>query len=348
MKFFYRNLQIGILGGGQLGRMLIQSSIDWNLSLHVLDSDPNAPCKFLTPHFKTGALNDMQTVLDFGKNLDLLTIEIEKVSTDALAILVQQGIKVFPQPDIIRTIQNKRTQKAFYQSHYIPTAHFVFTDDRASCAIHKHLLPCVWKSAYDGYDGKGVIKIHHAKDFEKIPNTLGFLEEMVAIKKEISVIVARNSSGQVNVFPPVELVYHPEQNLVDYLISPADINQTQEAEAKNLALKVSESFGIVGLLAVEMFIDKKDNLLVNEVAPRPHNSGHHTVEGNYTSQYVQHLRAILDLPLGNTAIKKPSAMINLLGAEGFEGLALYEGIENSFRTSRRICTSLRQKTNQAS
>lgn len=321
------NQHIGILGGGQLGRMLIQSGIDFNIQFSVLDPDVSAPCKSIS-NFTNGKLIDFQTVIDFGKNCDLITIEIENVSVAALKELAKQGKKVFPQPEIVELIQDKRTQKEFYKKNNIPTADFILVESKEEVAKHESFLPAVNKLGKEGYDGRGVQIIRTEKDLSKAFDAPGLLEKLIDFEKEIAVIVARNEKGEIASYPAVEMVFHPEANLVEYLFAPAQIEKKIANDADRIAKEIIEKLGMVGLLAVEMFVTKNGNVLVNEIAPRPHNSGHQTIEANITSQYEQHLRAILNLPLGDTSASKPSAMVNLLGEEGFSGDAKYEGLED--------------------
>lgn len=323
---FDSNVKIGVLGGGQLGRMMIQSAIDFNLDIHVLDPDANAPCKDISTSFTNGALTDYDTVMSFGADKELLTIEIENVNTQALKDLQSQGKKVFPQPEIIELIQNKLHQKQFYAKHGIPTAPFQEVANAEEVRAKKDSLPFVNKLATGGYDGRGVQVIRTEAALEKAFDAPGFVEEMVDFEKELAVIVARNEAGEMKTFPTVEMVFHPEHNLVEYLFSPAEINSEVEQEAQQLAKTVIEKLDMVGLLAIEMFLTKDGKLLVNEVAPRTHNSGHQTIEGNVTSQFEQHIRAILNWPLGDTSTLWPSAMVNLLGEDGFTGDAKYEGM----------------------
>lgn len=321
------NKKIGILGGGQLGRMLIQSGIDFNIPFKVVDPDPSAPCKDLVEEFVNGKLKDFDTIYKFGQDCDIITIEIEHVNTEALKKLESEGKKVFPQPHIIELIQDKRLQKQFYKREGIPTAEFVLTDNAAEVATHADFLPAVNKLGKEGYDGRGVQVIRSEKDLGKAFDQPGLLEKLIDFEKELSVIVARNELGEIKTFPVVELVYHPEANLVEFLFSPADISEEVEIKARVLAEQVITKLGMVGLLAVEMFLTKDQQVLVNEVAPRPHNSGHQTIEANITSQYEQHLRSILGWPLGSTKAYTPAAMVNLLGEDGFVGEAVYEGLD---------------------
>jgi 5-(carboxyamino)imidazole ribonucleotide synthase len=319
--------KLGILGGGQLGKMLIQAAADWNIYCKVLDNDAQAPCSTLTNGFFQGSLLDYETVYQFGQDCDVITIEIETVNTDALLQLEKEGKKVFPQPHVIRLIQDKRLQKQFYQQHHIPTSPFILTNNKADLQKYTDFLPAVHKLGKDGYDGRGVQKMFSAQDIDKGFDAPSLLEKMIVFEKEIAVIVARNSRGEMNTFPPCEMVFHPEQNLVEYLYAPAIFTNCLMADVEEIAKMVAEKIGIVGILAVEMFLTKTGEILVNEIAPRPHNSGHHTIEANLTSQYQQHLRAILDLPLGDTSQKYEAAMLNLLGEEGYQGKATYEGLE---------------------
>jgi 5-(carboxyamino)imidazole ribonucleotide synthase len=330
---FQQDIQIGVLGGGQLGRMLLQAAIDFNLELHMLDPDPQAPCHQLASRFTPGALTDYETVLAWGQPFDVITIEIENVNVDALRELERQGKKIYPQPDVIALIQDKRTQKQFYQERGIPTAPFILTENRQEVSEHLHFLPAMHKLGREGYDGRGVQKIGGKADLHKAFDKPGLLEKLIDFEKEIAIIVARSSTGEVKAFPAVEMVFHPEHNLVEYLFAPASLQQHISRKAEEIALKVAQELNIIGLLAVEMFVTHQGDVLVNEVAPRPHNSGHQTIEANYSSQYEQHLRAILGLPLGDTACKLPSAMVNLLGEAGHSGPARYAGLEQVLELS---------------
>jgi 5-(carboxyamino)imidazole ribonucleotide synthase len=327
------SLKIGVLGGGQLGRMLLQSAISYNLDIVIMDPDPHAPCSSLVKNFTVGKLTDEDTVYSWGKNLDLITIEIENVSTSALKRLQSEGVRVFPQPEIIELIQDKRKQKTFYKANRIPTADFLLTENKADVISKKFFLPAVNKLGTEGYDGRGVQILRTENDLERAFDKPGLLEKLVDFEKEISVIVARNERGGTSCFPVVELAFHPEQNLVEFLFAPAQVSQEIERRAQELAVDVIEKLNMVGLLAVEMFLTKDGELLVNEIAPRTHNSGHQTIEANCTSQFEQHLRAILDLPLGDTAQLMPAAMVNLLGEDGFSGEARYEGLETCMALS---------------
>jgi 5-(carboxyamino)imidazole ribonucleotide synthase len=327
MKPFYDTLKLGILGGGQLGRMLIQKAIDLNITTCVLDGDENAPCKNICDEFTHGKFSDFDSVYNFGKNIDILTIEIEHVNADALEILEKEGKRVFPQPRIIKLVQDKGSQKIFYRTNKIPTAEFHLIENKAELEKYADFVPFVQKLRKGGYDGRGVQVILSKNDFEKGFNEPSVLEKYIPFEKEIAVIVGRNENGAVKTFPAVEMDFNPEANLVEFLFSPANISEEIETKAEDIAMKIAIDSGIVGLLAVEMFVTKDGEVLVNEIAPRPHNSGHHTIEANITSQYELHLRAILNLPLGSTQILKPSVMVNLLGEKDYSGNAKYDGLE---------------------
>jgi len=323
--------KIGVLGGGQLGRMMIQSAINYNLDISILDPDPNAPCAHLVKNFSVGKLIDEEVVYEWGKSFDLITIEIENVSVAALKRLQSEGVKVFPQPDIIELIQDKRKQKTFYKANRIPTSEFVLVENKAEIENHTSRFPVVNKLGKEGYDGRGVSILRDISDMENAFDKPGLLEELVDFEKEISVIVARNEAGEIGCFPVVELSYHPTANLVEFLFAPAIIEKEIENRAYELAKDVISKLDMVGLLAVEMFLTKDGQILVNEVAPRTHNSGHHTIEANKTSQFEQHLRAILNLPLGSTELITPAAMVNLLGEDGFIGEAIYDGMDDCMK-----------------
>ncbi len=323
----YSQVRLGIVGGGQLGRMLIQAAIDLNVRTKVLDPDPQAPCAAIAHEFVCGQLTDFQTVYEFGKGLDVLTIEIENINADALERLENEGVKVFPQAKWIRLFQDKRLQKQFYKDQGFPTSDFVLTEKLADLEKYTHFLPAFHKLGKAGYDGRGVQKIANSQDISKGFEAPSVLEKMIDFEKEIAVIAARNESGEIRIFPAVEMVFHPEYNLVEYLFAPAQLSEslakTAEEIARNLLIKTE----LVGIFAVEMFVTKNHEILINEIALRPHNSGHHTIEANMTSQYEQHLRAILNLPLGSTQTLSAAAMVNLLGEANFSGVALYEGLE---------------------
>lgn len=321
------SLKIGVLGGGQLGRMMVQSAINYNLDISILDPDPNAPCAHLVENFQVGKLTDTDLVYQWGKQFDLITIEIENVSVEALKKLQNEGVTVYPQPEIVELIQDKRKQKTFYKANRIPTSEFVLTENKEDVKSHSNMIPAVNKLGKEGYDGRGVQIIRSEKDLDKSFEKPSLLEKLVDFEKELSVVVARNEKGEMTCFPVVELSYHPEHNLVEFLFAPAQISSEIENAAYDLAKDVIQKLDMIGLLAVEMFLTKDGELLVNEVAPRTHNSGHHTIEANLTSQFEQHLRAILNMPLGSTDLITPAAMVNLLGEGEFTGDAVYEGME---------------------
>ncbi|MBN7814152.1 5-(carboxyamino)imidazole ribonucleotide synthase [Algoriphagus pacificus] len=316
---------LGVLGGGQLGRMLIQSAINYNQDIHILDPDPNAPCKDLCQKFAVGSLKDFDTVYAFGKECDVITVEIESVNAEALIQLEKEGKKVYPQPQILKLIQDKREQKQFYKEQGIPTAEFILTENKAEVIHNKGFLPAVNKLGKEGYDGRGVQLLRTEADLKNAFDAPGLLEKLIDFDKEIAVTVARNESGDLIVYPAVECAFHPTANLVEFLFAPADISAEVEQKAKEIAKEVILKLGMVGILAVEMFVTKEGEVLVNEIAPRPHNSGHHTIEANFTSQFEQHLRSVMNWPLGNPDLRCPAAMINLLGEEGFTGPAIVEG-----------------------
>ena len=333
MNYFSSEFKLGILGGGQLGKMLLAEARKFDIQTYVLDPSKEAPSQFGATKFFIGDLMDFDTVYDFGKKVDLLTIEIENVNLDALDKLEADGLKVFPSPKTLRLIQNKGNQKDFYVINNIPTSpyqRFENIQNLKSKIVNqqsKIQLPFVWKSAQFGYDGNGVKVVRSISDFESLPDVECIAEQMVAFKNELAVIVARSASGEVKTYPVVEMEFHPEANQVEYVICPARIDEKVAQKATEVALKVSVAFNHVGLLAVEMFQTHDDEILVNEVAPRPHNSGHYSIEASYTSQFENHLRAILNLPLGNTDSKVAGIMVNLVGAEGYSGNVIYENIE---------------------
>lgn len=331
MNYFSSDFKLGILGGGQLGKMLLTETQKFDIYTVVLDPSEEAPSKIACNQFILGDLMDYKTVYDFGKQVDVLTFEIELVNLEALEKLEQEGLRIYPSPKTLRLIQNKGTQKAFYTHHCIPTAAFEKFENAASlkAAIqdNKIHLPLVWKCTEFGYDGKGVKILRQLDDLDYLPEVECIAEALIPFKKELAVIVARNVSGEVKTYPVVEMEFHPEANQVEYVICPARIEETIAKQAQKIALLVSEKFNHVGLLAVEMFQTANDEIIVNEVAPRPHNSGHYSIEASYTSQFENHLRAILDLPLGNTASKVAGIMVNLVGAEGYSGHVIYQNID---------------------
>lgn len=323
--------KLGMLGGGQLGRMFIQEALNYDIHVHCLDPDKQAPCSQLATTFQCGSLLDYDTVYQFGKDKHVLTVEIEHVNTDALETLEKEGVKVFPQPVILKTVQDKGLQKLFYQKHQLPTAPFQLVDSKADLMQLNLPFPYVLKWRKGGYDGKGVQIMRSMADFETLEDTAYVIEELIPFTKELSVIVAQNSSNEIAVYPTVECEFNPTVNLVEFLFSPADISSELEQKAKELARKVIDSLQMTGILAVELFLTAENELLINEIAPRPHNSGHHTIECCYTSQFEQHLRSIIDAPLGSTQLITPGVMINLLGEPGYEGEAIYENLNQVMR-----------------
>jgi len=327
MKTWYgKDFKLGVLGSGQLGRMLIQEAINWNVHIYTLDSDPEAPCAKISHEFTCGSITDFETVLNFGKDKNLITVEIENVNIEALEELEKSGVAVYPQPRVLRIIRDKGIQKQFYADNGIPTANFRLNDAN-EIETHKDFLPFAQKLRTGGYDGKGVQIMQSEVDFQNAFDAPTVLEKFVDFEKELAVIVARNEKGDVTSYPSVECEFNPQANLVEFLFSPAEISPEIEKEAQRMAVDIIEKLDMVGILAVEFFLTKEGELLVNEIAPRPHNSGHHTIECNVTSQFEQHLRSILNLPLGATDLIQPGAMINILGEPNSSGLAYYPGME---------------------
>lgn len=332
MSFFSTTKTIGILGGGQLGKMLLNTTRQWDIKTHVMDPNELAPARVGSNTFVQGDLMDYQTVLDFGEKVDILTIEIENINSKALVDLEKKGVQVYPQAEVIKNIQNKCRQKKFYKKKSIPTAPFQLFDSKEKIkdAIVRGLVsfPFVWKSESMGYDGYGVKIIRSNKDLEKIGEGGCMAEDLINIYKEIGVIVCRSVSGETVSYPSVEMEFHPTANQVEYVLSPSRISKNIEKKVQEIASKVSNAYQHVGLLAVELFLTKEGEILVNEVAPRPHNSGHYTIEASYTSQFEQHIRALLDLPLGNTENKVSGVMVNLVGTYNHRGPVHYKNIEH--------------------
>jgi len=321
---------LGILGGGQLGKMLAQAASPWDLGLRILDPTPDAPAAHLCRDFVRGDFRDFETVLAFGRGCDLLTLEIEQVNADALAQLESEGIPVYPQPAALRIIQDKGLQKEFYVKHGLPTAPFRLFEGPEAVRAARPALPCVQKTRTEGYDGRGVKILREARDLDALLPGPCLIEDAVKIQAEVAVIAARSVHGEIKSYDPVEMSFHPEANLVEFLVAPARISPSLAKEAGLIARAVIEAFDLVGLLAVELFLTTEGEWLINEVAPRPHNSGHHTIEACLTSQYQQHLRAILGLPLGSTRIRQAAVMLNLLGDAGASGPVVYRGVSEVF------------------
>jgi 5-(carboxyamino)imidazole ribonucleotide synthase len=331
INYFSSDFKLGILGGGQLGKMLLYETRKLDIQTIVMDPSEEAPCKISANIFIQGDLMDYDAVLDFGRKADLVTFEIESVNIEALKQLEKEGVKVFPSSDTLAKISDKVVQKQFYIDNDIATAAFSAFNSRLELLKafdeNRVSLPFVWKSATGGYDGKGVMIVKSKKDLDQIPEGKCLAEKLIPFKNELAVIVARNPSGEVISYPVVEMEFHPVANQVEYVICPARIEESISAKARQLAEKVSDAFEHVGLLAVEMFLTQDDELVVNEVAPRPHNSGHYSIEASYTNQFEQHLRAILDLPLGNTESKVAGIMVNLSGEENYTGPPIYKNME---------------------
>jgi 5-(carboxyamino)imidazole ribonucleotide synthase len=325
--------KLGVLGGGQLGRMLIQETVNYDVQVHCLDPDADAPCKDIAHSLTIGSLNDFDTVYQFGKNKDIITVEIENVSIQALEKLESEGIKVFPQPAVLKIIRDKGLQKQFYAEHAIPTSPFYLVNNKDEISKYLSEFPFMQKIRTGGYDGKGVTPLLSSYDIESAFDDPSILEKFVDFEKELSVIVARNENGETKVYPTVECEFSSEANLVEFLFSPADVSPEIEKSAEELAIRIIDKLGMVGILAVELFLTRDGQLLVNEIAPRPHNSGHHTIECNLTSQFEQHMRSVLNLPLGDTRIIQPGVMINLLGEKGYQGTAIYQGLEEAIAIS---------------
>jgi len=319
-------LRIGILGGGQLGRMLLQAAANYVVETYVLENDEKCPAAHLCHHFIKGDIKDFETVYNFGKELDAVTIEIEAVNVEALESRELEGVKIYPKPSATKIIKNKITQKIFYHSNQIPSPAFIITQDINELEENTRFLPAVHKLAQGGYDGRGVQVLKSSDDIDKAFDAPAVLEKMVDIKKEIAVIVAMNDDRETAVYPATEMIFDPVLNLLDHQISPAILPSNVLEQAERIALQLVKSFDSPGLFAVEMFIDNGDKVWVNETAPRVHNSGHHTIEANYCSQYDMLLRVMLNYPLGNTASILPSSIVNILGEEGYSGAAKYEGL----------------------
>ncbi len=334
-NYFSSDFKLGVLGGGQLGRMLLSETQKYDIYTAILDASAEAPCATICNEFHIGNLLDFDAVYSFGKKVDVLTIEIEHVNIDALYQLEKEGTKVYPQPSVIETIQHKGKQKDFFLEHQIPTApHQRFLNKTAllsHCKEQAIEFPFVWKSAQFGYDGTGVKVVKNKYDLENLADTQCIIETLIPFKNELAVIVARNANGDIKTYPVVEMEFHPEANQVEYVICPARIEDSVAQKARETALQVARSFQHVGLLAVEMFQTNDDTILVNEVAPRTHNSGHYSIEASYTNQFEQHLRTILNLPLGNTESKVAGIMVNLVGAEGHTGNVMYQNIEKAMQ-----------------
>ncbi len=320
--------KIGILGGGQLGRMLLQAAANYPVETFVMENDPGCPAAHLCHHFAKGDIKDYHAVYNFGKGLDAITIEIENVNVEALEKLQSEGIKVYPHPSVLRTIKNKIRQKEYYQQHQIPTAQFVITQSITDLEQQESFLPAVHKIGEGGYDGRGVQRIRTKEDIPNGFNAPAVLEKMVSIHKEIAMMVAVGDKGETALYPPVEMLFDPDLNLLDYQLCPAELSTQTLYIVEAIALAVVRNFKSPGIFAVEMFVNKNGDVLVNETAPRVHNSGHHTIEAHYSSQFDMLWRVMLGYPLGNTDPILPSIMVNIIGTDGHSGPVKYEGLED--------------------
>lgn len=324
-------LKVGVLGGGQLGRMLAQESIPYAVDLHFLDKDPSFPAGQVSPSFHSGSFNNFEDVLNFGRQMDIITIEIENVNTEALKILESEGKKVFPQASVIELIKDKGLQKEFYRDNDLPTSEFVLVDGKKEILdlmeTGRLEFPFVQKSRTEGYDGKGVSLIRTSDDMDKIMDTASVIESLVDIEKELAISIAVNESGQKITYPVVEMVFNHDGNLLDYLLCPARISDTLEDKCRKIAERVSDKLGIIGLLAIELFLTRDGDIIINEMAPRTHNSGHHSLDACNYSQFEIHLRSIMNMPLNSIELNKQAVMVNLLGEKGYTGEVIYEGID---------------------
>lgn len=320
-------IKAGILGGGQLGRMLLQAAINYPVETFVMENDPECPAAHLCHHFTKGDITDFNDVYTFGKQLDVITIEIENVNVDALCKLEQEGVTVYPRPAALTIIKNKILQKKFYKEHGIPTSDFIITDNQNDLQMHSAFLPAIHKLAYGGYDGKGVVSINTPADAGTGFDAPAVLEKRIKIKSELAVIIAVNEKGETAIYPPVDMVFDPVLNLLSHQVSPAEVDEKVFWKAEAIALRVVKELKSPGIFAVELFADLDGNVLVNETAPRVHNSGHHTIEANYSSQFDMLWRIMLQYPLGNPDHILPAAIVNLVGSNGHNGPVVYEGLD---------------------
>lgn len=322
-------MKLGILGGGQLGRMLVQAAANYTIETFVMENDSEAPAAHLCHHFTKGNIRNYDEVYAFGKQVDVLTIEIENVNIDALFALEKEGVNVIPSPSAISIIKDKGTQKEFYQDNNIATANFILTDSLEAIRANVNFLPAANKLRTGGYDGKGVELLYTENDLNRAFSEPSLLEKLVDVEKELAVLVAVGINGETVAYEPTEMVFDPILNLVDYLISPADISAKETEEAKHISIQAVKALNSAGLFAVELFLAKSGEILVNEIAPRAHNSGHQTIEGNNISQYDMQLRIFQELPLGKPTNRGFSLMWNLIGEKGFEGKAVYAGLDKA-------------------
>lgn len=327
--------KIGILGGGQLGKMLAIEAANWHLPIYILDQDQQFPAVPYATFFQAGDFKNFDDVVQFGKKVDILTIEIEQINVDALFYLENEGVKVYPKPSTVKVIQDKGLQKMFYQERDIPTAGFQLFNDgkeiKEALKSKQITFPFVQKSRKDGYDGKGVVVVSNENEVINLLDCPSIIEERINIKTEISILVARSASGELIHYEPVEQHFNQEANLVSFLICPAELDKGILSKMNEIASLIAIDLDLVGLLAIEFFLDENEDIFVNEVAPRPHNSGHHTQNSCETSQFEQHLRAILDLPLGSTRQHSIGAMVNIVGEPGYAGKTKYVGIEECMK-----------------
>jgi 5-(carboxyamino)imidazole ribonucleotide synthase len=331
MNYLASNFTLGIIGGGQLGKMLCQVTSRLSINTNILDPNDDSPCKNLCSSFSVGNLMDFQSVYEFGKQCDLVTYEIEHINVDALEKLENEGIKVYPSSSTLRIIQDKNLQKEFFIKNNIPTANFSYHRSLSKLDVNDLVFPCVWKKTKFGYDGYGVKILKSEKDLEDLPESEFIIEKMIPFEKELATTIARNDRGEIEIFPIVEMMFNEISNQVEFVICPAQIDEILIKKAKQVALNVSNSFKQVGLLAVEMFLTKSGEILVNEVAPRPHNSAHYSIENCINSQFDQHINSILNLPLGCSKSNVYAIMANLVGSKGFSGDVIYEGIEKALK-----------------
>ena len=337
MNYFSSDFKLGILGGGQLGKMLLQVTSRLSIKTNILDPSKDSPCKNLCNEFEIGNLMDFDSVYQFGKKCDLVTFEIEHVNIEALEKLESEGTKVYPSSKTLKIIQNKNLQKQFFIDNNIPTSDFWYFKSPKDFknSFHKNQIsfPCVWKKTKFGYDGYGVEIIKSIKQIDNLPNEEFIIEEFIPFEKELATTIVRNNSGDIQIFPLVQMDFNKESNQVEYVVCPAQVNREIKDLANALAMKVSKSFKHVGLLAIEMFLTKDNKILINEVAPRPHNSAHYSIEACENSQFQQHINSILNLKLGSCKSNSNAIMVNLVGEKGYSGPVIYQGIEEAMEQS---------------
>ncbi|SDC09225.1 5-(carboxyamino)imidazole ribonucleotide synthase [Niabella drilacis] len=323
--------KVGILGGGQLGRMLLQAAANYPVETYILENDDQCPAAHLCHHFFKGDIRDYDAVYAFGKGLDALTIEIENVNVDALETLEKEGVTVIPHPSVLRTIRNKAAQKKYYTDHQIPTAEYILTHNIQELSEQAHFFPAVHKIAEGGYDGRGVQIIENEQDVAKGFDAMSVLEKKVDVAREIAMMIAIDRSGAIAIYPAVQMVFDKTLNLLDFQLCPADIEEKTYWKAEAIALSAVKNFNSPGIFAVELFVTPGGEVLVNETAPRVHNSGHHTIEAHYSSQFDMVWRILLNYPLGSTDAILPSVMLNIIGKEGYSGEAVYEGLDEMLK-----------------